>query len=91
LALHGTTSRPYDTTRAATAGPDVIAQVNPPGSQANPPADLRALEQLTHASGVVGHSGPYPFTFAALQAAAIRRGRWWKAGTRRRLLSISLT
>jgi ABC-type lipoprotein release transport system permease subunit len=74
LALHGTTSRPYDTTRAATAGPDVIAQVIPPGPPANPPADVGALDQLTHASGVVGHSGPYPFTFAALQAGGHRAG-----------------
>ena len=74
LALQGTTSRPYDTTRAATAGPDVVAQVIPPGPSASPPADVGALEQLTRVSGVDGHSGPYPFTFAALRAGGHQAG-----------------
>jgi ABC-type lipoprotein release transport system permease subunit len=61
LALNGTTSHPYDTTRAATAGPDVVAQVVPPAS-------VGALRKLTGASGVTSHSGPYPYTFAAVKA-----------------------
>lgn len=32
LALHGVTSRPYEQTRAATNGPDVIADVQPAGA-----------------------------------------------------------
>jgi hypothetical protein len=33
-----------------------------------PPADVASLTALTSAPGVVAHSGPYPFTFATLQA-----------------------
>ena len=59
LALHGVTSQPYLATRAATAGPDVVAAVQ----QQNVPAQLTALE---HAPGVVGYSGPYLFAFPQL-------------------------
>ena len=70
LALHGTTSHPYDTTRAATAGPDVVAQatVAKPGAPGNPRVDLPGLDALTHAAGVTASSGPYPYTFAAMTA-----------------------
>jgi ABC-type lipoprotein release transport system permease subunit len=65
LALHGVTSRPYQSTRAATAGPDVVAaSAQPPGQ----PADVAGLETLAHAPGVVGHSGPYPVTAAVMEA-----------------------
>ena len=53
LALHGVTSAPYAATRAATAGPDVVAAVQQSG---RPPTRLTALE---HAPGVVDSSGPY--------------------------------
>jgi ABC-type lipoprotein release transport system permease subunit len=68
LALNGTTSHPYDTTRAATAGPDVVAQVTPGGSSATSAAGVVDLRKLTSASGVTSHSGPYPYTFAAAKA-----------------------
>jgi putative ABC transport system permease protein len=53
LALRGVTSAPYEATRAATAGPDVVAAV-----QQGPrlPPELTAL---AHAPGVVDSSGPY--------------------------------
>jgi putative ABC transport system permease protein len=56
LVLHGVTSKPYQSTRKATAGPDVVASVAPPpgGGQ---PTDLAGLKALTGAAGVVGHSG----------------------------------
>lgn len=38
LALHGTTNNPYQRTRAATNGPDVVATVMPGGSSAPAPA-----------------------------------------------------
>jgi ABC-type lipoprotein release transport system permease subunit len=53
LALHGVTSAPYAQTRAATAGPDVVAAMQQGG---RPPSQLTALE---HARGVVDSSGPY--------------------------------
>ncbi len=71
LALHGTTSHPYDTTRAATAGPDVVAQATlaKPGAPGNPRLDLAGLDALTRAAGVTASSGPYPYTFAAMTAS----------------------
>jgi ABC-type lipoprotein release transport system permease subunit len=68
LLLHGVTSHPYDTTRAETAGPDVLANVTPlPNGK---PADLAALRALTRVHGVTGHSGPYPL----IQGVARRDG-----------------
>jgi putative ABC transport system permease protein len=74
LLLHGETSNPYSTTRAATKGPDAVANLSPAVSNngsisasANP-ADLAAVER---APGVVGHSGPYPMTFALLNVHGI--------------------
>ena len=59
LALHGVTSQPYQRTRAATAGPDLLAEYGPPGplqpGRPTPP-DARPL---IHAPGVTGHSGPF--------------------------------
>jgi putative ABC transport system permease protein len=53
LALNGVTRAPYAATRAATAGPDVVAAVQQGG---RPLSQLTALE---HAPGVVDSSGPY--------------------------------
>jgi ABC-type lipoprotein release transport system permease subunit len=57
LVLSGVTSHPYLDTRAATTGPDVVAQSSGSAKGGGSPADLTALE---HAPGVIGHSGPYP-------------------------------
>jgi putative ABC transport system permease protein len=67
LVLHDVASDPYQRTREATAGPDVVATVSPDavGGQA---ADLASLEALADAPGVVDHSGPYPVTGAVLEA-----------------------
>lgn len=59
LALHGVTSQPYAATRAATAGPDVVAAV-PMNGPGGPPSQLTALE---HAPGVTGWTGPYLIAF----------------------------
>jgi hypothetical protein len=71
LLLHGVTSHPFESTRAATAGPDVVASVFPPQPAGGPPADLASLRRLAHAPGVTGRSGPYPVTWAVLRT----RGR----------------
>ena len=78
LVLHGVTSRPYQQTRAATHGPDVVAILGgPAGGPAGRPngqgqttepqvaAQARALDR---APGVTGHSGPYPVASAVLRA-----------------------
>jgi putative ABC transport system permease protein len=72
LILHGVTDQPYTQTRAATAGPDVVASSvgfpETPGALADP---LRALTALAHAPGVVAHSGPYPVAWPTLRAHGI--------------------
>ncbi len=65
LVLHGVSDDPYQTTRDATAGPDVVAAVSPP-PVAGGPSDLASLEALIDEPGVVGHSGPYPVISAEL-------------------------
>jgi putative ABC transport system permease protein len=66
LVLHDVASDPYQRTREATAGPDVVASVSSDAVQ-NQPADRASLEALTDAPGVVDHSGPYPVTGAVLE------------------------
>src|SRR6266508_4191680 len=77
LVLHGAISKPYQSTRQATAGPDVVAGVVPSVVGRQPgelpvfggrPADRAGLEALAHAPGVVGHSGPYPVVWTTLRA-----------------------
>src|SRR5579863_3271126 len=70
LILHGVTSQPYARTRAATRGPDVVANVFPNGPHA--PMSARQMAELTaldHARGVTAHSGPYPVTWAVTPRA----------------------
>jgi hypothetical protein len=43
LALRGVSDQPYQQTRAATAGPDVVAEVSPPQAAGGPAADVAAL------------------------------------------------
>ncbi len=60
-ALNGVNSNPYQQTKAATKGPDVVAQSgNDPYTSVTSSADLAALVALNHAKGVAAHSGPYP-------------------------------
>jgi ABC-type lipoprotein release transport system permease subunit len=67
LVLRGVTNDPYETTREATAGPDVVAS-----DSADPyvgrPADVAGLEALARAPGVTDYSGPYPVIGAELEA-----------------------
>jgi len=64
LALDGIAGRPYQQTRAATAGPDVVVQP----ADATGPQALAALAPLATAPGVTGHSGPYPVAYLTLTA-----------------------
>jgi ABC-type lipoprotein release transport system permease subunit len=56
LALSGVTNQPYQQTRAATKGPDVVGSLDTPGQ----------ATALIHASGVTAASGPYPLAYAVL-------------------------
>jgi putative ABC transport system permease protein len=73
LVLHGMTNDPYQRTREATAGPDVVASVGPDPFAGQ--ADLAGLEALTDAPGVVGHSGPYPVVGGELEADGVTGSR----------------
>jgi ABC-type lipoprotein release transport system permease subunit len=75
LLLHGVTNKPYQNTQQATTGPDVVASVAPPPFGGKP-ADLADLKALTDAPGVVGGSGPYPYTQAEVKAHGITASAW---------------
>ena len=62
LVVHDAASDPYQSTRAATKGPDVVAGNDPFASRAD-------LEKLATASGVTEHSGPYPVIAGKLEAS----------------------
>jgi putative ABC transport system permease protein len=66
LALHKVTDSPFARTRAATRGPDIIAEVNPTSDTRS--AVTRGFAPLVHAGGVAGTSGPYPIAFARLSS-----------------------
>ena len=61
LALNGVTNQPYQRTRQATAGPDVVAV----SVQALVP--VSSLASLTTAPGVIAHSGPYPAVLSSIR------------------------
>src|SRR5262245_56621308 len=75
LVLHGLTNNPYDRTREATAGPDVVASVGPRLISTGQSADLASLQALTKARGVVDSSGPYPAVGADLSADGLAGSR----------------
>ena len=62
LVVRDAASDPYENTRAATKGPDVVAGNDPFASRAD-------LEKLATASGVTEHSGPYPVIAGKLEAS----------------------
>ncbi len=71
LILHGVASRPYDQTRADTAGPDVVvSSAGFPGPRITSAAAGR-LTALTRAPGVTAHSGPYPVAWPVLRAPGV--------------------
>ena len=80
LVLHGVTNQPYLQTRAATKGPDVVAQLGGQGRGASgSAASVRArteaqVKTLTGKPGVIGYSGPYPVASAAVRARGLTAG-----------------
>ncbi|MFV2179854.1 hypothetical protein ACFHW2_07640 [Actinomadura sp. LOL_016] len=74
MSLRGTTETLYRETRAATAGPDVVA-LAPGGDRAS----TSALTSVAQASEVTAHSGPYRQYYTTLTAngqtsAAVAQG-----------------
>jgi putative ABC transport system permease protein len=77
LVLYGVTSRPYQQTRAATAGPDVVASyidLPPMPHGDTPAAALAAMAALAQAPGVTGSSGPFPIGWATLRVGRLTAG-----------------
>ena len=76
LVLHGVTSQPYQQTRAATHGPDVVSYFTGyggPGQRTVTGKRFQSAVQaqaskLLRAPGVTGHSGPYPLVGALVRA-----------------------
>ena len=84
LVLDGVTNQPYQQTREATKGPDVVAMIfgftplstgpgnGPPKQSPITHAQIASeVRTLTHAPGVTGHSGPYPVASVALRYRGI--------------------
>jgi putative ABC transport system permease protein len=82
LALNGVTSQPYQQTRTATRGPDVIVDFDDTGPAPQgryPEQQFQALvqtwgSQLIHARTVTAHSGPYPVASAVVRANGLTAG-----------------
>jgi ABC-type lipoprotein release transport system permease subunit len=79
LVLHGVTDEPYESTRKATAGPDVVASLTGDAFSGRP-ADRTALEALTDAPGVTDYSGPYPLIGVELVADGLTGSRRTPSG-----------
>jgi hypothetical protein len=71
LASHGVTSQPYQATRVAAAGPDVVPIVFAPQQGPVTQRQIAALNALRHAPGVTGHSGPYLVAWPVLRVRGI--------------------
>ena len=68
LVLRGVTNQPYQQTKAATRGPDVVADLFS-GPDAITQAQLASkVSALTHTAGVTGSTGPYLVAPAVLLA-----------------------
>jgi len=72
LVLHGMTNDPYERTREATAGPDVVASVGPNFFRE---ADPASMTPLIDAPEVIAHSGPYPLVGGELAADGVAGSR----------------
>ncbi|HEX5695500.1 MAG TPA: FtsX-like permease family protein, partial [Acidimicrobiia bacterium] len=73
LAVRDLAAEPFQSTREATLGPDVVAFAGPPPSEApglssDQPTDVAILDDLIDAEGVVGHSGPFPVANVEMSA-----------------------
>jgi putative ABC transport system permease protein len=72
LVLHGVTNQPYLQTRAATKGPDVVAQLGGPAT--GPYGVAAEVRTLTQEPGVTNYSGPYPVASAVVRARGLTAG-----------------
>jgi ABC-type lipoprotein release transport system permease subunit len=68
LVLRGVIDKPYETTRKATNGPDVVAGLFPESNRPGARVDAAQVKEITTSPGVVAHSGPYPLVPVVLEA-----------------------
>ncbi|WDZ84516.1 ABC transporter permease [Micromonospora cathayae] len=66
LTLNEVADRPYQQTRTATAGPDVIVTPRATGQAA-----LDELASLATAAGVTDHSGPFPIAYLTMTTGGV--------------------
>lgn len=80
LALHGVTSKPYQQTRTATRGPDLVAVFNGggilttgqgPGQSPETRLIQAGARSLISAPGVTAHAGLYPVASVIMQLGSI--------------------
>lgn len=69
LTIHQVSQSPYERTRAATSGPDIVALFQPNPDSAEQSGSL--LAPLVHARGVVTSAGPFPIAATTLTASGI--------------------
>jgi predicted lysophospholipase L1 biosynthesis ABC-type transport system permease subunit len=69
LTVHHASQSPFETTRAATKGPDLVAENGPAPGSGRPSPDQFA--PLLHAHGVAATAGPFPVAFTRLTARGI--------------------
>jgi putative ABC transport system permease protein len=74
LALRGVTGHPYQQTRAATDGPDVVAYLPVLHQPGHRPELSPEAAALTRAAGVTGHAGPFPDMWAVIRAHGLTAG-----------------
>ena len=77
LVLRDAASDPYQSTREATNGPDVVASAGRARRRSS------GLEKLAAAAGVIDHSGPYPVTAAEARGVRPDVGRAGRGARRR--------
>ena len=69
LTLRHVAQSPFARTRAATSGPDFVAEVQP--NRGSHGAPTRVFAPLLHAPGVAATAGPFPLAFVRLTAPGI--------------------
>ena len=71
LVLHGQTAAPYDLTRQATSGPDVVAVLFPAPNRKITPADRARLRSVARRPEVSARSRAFPMTWTSIDAHGV--------------------
>ncbi len=74
LMLHGLTNQPYQQTRTATAGPDIVLSFLNGPHDAGLRVEHAEFLHTFHVRGVISHGGPYPVSWPVLRSGGLRAG-----------------